>query len=233
MRLKSPIKQYDKHEETGTMTKSKPLENVKYERFCNAYVVSFNGRASALEAGYKRTSASEAAAKLLDMPEVQKRLQQLQVHFFKAKKLEREEVMRQLYYLCTRDVLDFCDKDTGYINIDDLRKLPKNLRASIDGVKVKQLYNKMGDVIGQEITITLSPKAKAIELAMKHFSLFAPDKLDVNMQGTLKVNWNEMFKSQRGETPEVEGLIEELPESRTQLIVRDAKGNVLAHAIPQ
>lgn len=215
------------------MTKSKPLENAKHERFCNAYLVSFNGKQSAIEAGYKKSAAGQIAYELMDKPEIQKRLKQLQETFFKAKKLEREEVMRQLYYLCTRDVLDFCDKDTGYINVNNLRKLPKNLRASIDGIKVKQLWNRDGDVIGEEITITLSPKAKAVELAMKHFSLFAPDKLDVNMQGTLKVNWNEMFKSMRDETPEVDSLIKELPESRTQLIVRDSKGNVLAHEIPQ
>lgn len=213
--------------------KSKPLENAKHERFCHAYVVSFNGKQSAIEAGYKKSAATQIAYELMDKPEIQKRLQQLQVSFFKAKKLEREEVMRQLYYLCTRDVLDFAEKDTGRINVDDLRKLPKALRCSIDGLKVKQLYDKFGDVVGQEITITLSPKAKAVELAMKHFSLFAPDKLDVNMQGTLKVNWQEMFKSMRNETPEVEQLIEELPEGRTQLIVRDAKGNVLAQEIPQ
>lgn len=215
------------------MTRSKPLENAKYERFCNAYLVSFNGKQSAIEAGYKKSAATQMAYELMDKPEIQKRLKHLQEHFFKAKKLEREEVMRQLYYLCTRDVLDFCDKDTGYININNLRRLPKNLRASIDGIKVKQLWDKQGEIIGEEITITLSPKAKAVELAMKHFSLFAPDKMDVNLQGTLKVEWQQMFKSQRNEIPEVEALIKELPESRTQLIVRDAKGNVLAHEIPQ
>ena len=212
---------------------SKPLENMKHERFCQAYVVSFNGTKAAIEAGYKKNSSAMIAHNLLERPDIRKRLRELQRSFFKAKKLEREEVMRQLYYLCTRDVLDFCERDTGVINTDDLRKLPKALRASIDGLQVKQIYDKFGDVIGQEIRITLSPKAKAVELAMKHFSLFAPEKVDINGQVEMKINWQEMFKSMRGETPEVEDLINELPEQKTQLISRNAKGHTTTTEIPQ
>lgn len=204
------------------MKSSKPLEVERHEKFCHAYLVSFNGRQAAIEAGYKKSAAGNLASVILDRPEVQARLQYLQRKFYKAKKLEREEVLRQLYYLCTRDVLDFAEKDTGTINVDDLRRLPKALRASIDGIRVKQIYDKRGDVIGQEITITLSPKAKAVELAMKHFSLFAPEKLDV--KNTVSIDWDQMFKSMKDQTPDVEDQIKELPEKKTELIIRDASG---------
>lgn len=200
---------------------STPLTNARHERFCHAYVVGFNGKKAALDAGYPDNSAYQMASTLLRKKSVRKRLKELQRDFFAAKKLEREEVLQQLYWLCTRDVLDFADKDTGTINVDDLRRLPKNLRASIDGLKVRQLYSKQGDVVGQEITLTLSPKAKAVELAMKHFSLFAPDKGELKVTGA--IDWDVLFQSQREKDPEVESLIEELPQGGTQLIIREKK----------
>jgi len=200
---------------------SQPLKVERHERFCHAYVVSFHGRNAAVEAGYSESSAPVMACQLMKKKSVRRRLKELQAEFFAAKKLEREEVLQQLYWLCTRDVLDFADKDTGTINVDDLRRLPKNLRASIDALKVRQLYDKQGEVIGQEITLTLSPKAKAVELAMKHFSLFAPDKGELKVTGA--IDWDVLFQSQREKDPEVESLIEELPQGGTQLIIREKK----------
>jgi len=199
---------------------SKPLENMRHERFCQAYVVSFNGKKAALEAGYKEHSVQAMASQLLARRDIRKRLRALQKDFFQAKKLEREEVIQQLYYLCTRDVLDFADHDTGVINVDDLRRLPKGLRASIDGLRVRQLYDKSGEVIGQEITLNLSPKAKAIEMAMKHFSLFAPEEVD--HKHSVSVDWDRMFESQAGKVPEVEEMIQQLPEKGTLLITKQA-----------
>lgn len=195
-----------------------PLKNQRHERFCHAFLVHFNGKKAAIEAGYPENSAAVMGSKMLSKKDVRARLRHLQKDFFAAKKLERDEVLQQLYYLVTRDVLDFADSDTGQIVTDDLRQLPKNLRASIDGLTVRQLYGEGREVIGQEIRITLSPKAKAVELAMKHFSLFAPE--EVNAKHTMAIDWDQLFLSQAGQTPEVEKLIEELPQGGTQLIIR-------------
>ncbi|MFA5056520.1 MAG: terminase small subunit [Opitutaceae bacterium] len=153
--------------------------NERQKRFAAEYLIDFNGMQAAIRAGYSARSASTHATNLLKIPLLREYMEILQRGDVRVLRLSRREVLKQLYYVATRDVLEFVD-DTG--ELLPINKLPDRARAAVDGFKQTVTV----DPETGERTITtqlkLSPKAAAIDMAMKHKGLFAPDKSSVRVE---------------------------------------------------
>lgn len=54
------------------------LEKRKHERFCQEYIIDYNGKAAALRAGYKESNARAQASSLLTNPNILARVRELQ-----------------------------------------------------------------------------------------------------------------------------------------------------------
>jgi phage terminase small subunit len=81
------------------------LENKRYERFCQEYVVDYNGTQAAIRAGYSDTSAKQTAYKLLKREEVSSRIRELQSEQVKRLAVSQDYVVLQMLetYQCCRE----------------------------------------------------------------------------------------------------------------------------------
>ncbi len=174
----------------------------KQRIFLYQYLVDSNSKRAAIAAGYSEKTATQKGAQLLQHPLIKAQLGKLQRQDVIKLELSREEILKQLYYACTRDVGDFEDEN-GQVHTS-LRAIPERLRACIDGFEVEQQSftdRETGETtITQKIKVKLSPKLGAIDLAMKHKGLFAAEKHEVTV-GVF--NWDALAKA-----PEQSNIIE-------------------------
>lgn len=77
----------------------------RYERFCQEYVVDYNGTQAAIRAGYKKKSARQQASRLLALEEVLTRISELQKDQLNRLALSQDYVVLQLLetYKCCRE----------------------------------------------------------------------------------------------------------------------------------
>ncbi len=54
------------------------LHNPRYERFCQEYVIDYNGTQAAIRAGYSKKSAKQQASRLLTIADILARVRELQ-----------------------------------------------------------------------------------------------------------------------------------------------------------
>jgi phage terminase small subunit len=135
--------------------------------FVEEYVSDPNATKAAIAAGYSKRTASVTGSQLLKRPHVAAAIGVLQRHTREQFEIERYEILSRLAFACTRDPADFLNKRTG--KLLPLRKMSKAARSCIDQLDIDP---KTGKVIG----IRLMSLATALDLAMKHKGLFAPDQ---------------------------------------------------------
>ena len=181
--------------------------------FVAEYLVDFDATRAAIAAGYSKHTASVKGSQLLSDSKIARVVRQLQKEDLERCQLTREEVLLQLYYCATRSAADFCDEN-GRI-ITDVQRLTKRAQNTIDGIEQTISH----DMNGEEIVRTklrLVPKAEAINMALKHMGMYAPDKHDVTVHPGL--DFDKLAKEDRP-PDEIEAellpkLEEEIPDAQ-------------------
>ena len=81
------------------------LDNKRHERFCQEYVVDYNGTQAAIRAGYKEKNARVQASALLTNPNILSRVHELQKDQLDRLALSQDYVVLQLLetYKCCRE----------------------------------------------------------------------------------------------------------------------------------
>lgn len=81
------------------------LDKKRYERFCQEYVVDYNGTQAAIRAGYKEKNARVQASALLTNPNILSRVHELQKDQLDRLALSQDYVVLQLLetYKCCRE----------------------------------------------------------------------------------------------------------------------------------
>lgn len=93
------------------------LENKRYERFCQEYIIDYNGTKAAIRAGYSEASARKQGSRLLTNVDILARVRELQHEQVERLAVTQDFVVLQLmetYQRCLEEtpVLKF-DPDTG------------------------------------------------------------------------------------------------------------------------
>jgi len=171
-------------------------------RFCFEYPKDYNGAAAVIRAGYSPKGAAVMATKLLNNPLIQATLGKLEREVMEECKIDVKEVLKHLYYLCTRVSSDFVDQDTGYLL--PLNEMNERAQACIDGFEVTEevIFGKGGKARGKLVKtkIRLSPKASGVDMALKHKGLYAAVKGEIEhtvnvLEQVLSQQVNEQGKS--------------------------------------
>lgn len=157
--------------------------------FVREYLVDCNQTAAAKRVGLKNPCSS--AGKLMKLPRVQKAISKL-IHD-RAEKLEitSEKVLQELAYSVFRDPLDLCDPKTGQLIINDMRNIPKRMRACIEGIEVDSFRNEETGEVRQKMKLKLTSKVQALDLAMKHLGLFEATEQNVKVS----IDWDQMYQN--------------------------------------
>lgn len=95
------------------------LTNKKHERFCQEYVIDYNGTKAAIRAGFKENSARQQAARLLTNANILSRVRELQHELVERLAVTQDYVINQLVdtYNCCRTpspVMQY-DPEQGWI----------------------------------------------------------------------------------------------------------------------
>lgn len=144
----------------------------KQERFCQLYTVHWNATRAAREAGYSEKSASVQGYDLLNIPLVQKRIDELKEHALKEIGVSRERILLELTRIATVDIGQAFD-EMGQLK--PLGEIPEDVRRAIAGIEVNEIFDGQGEqksVIGLAKKIKLWDKPKSLELIGKHLRLF-------------------------------------------------------------
>lgn len=168
--------------------------------FVERYAITRNATESAREAGYKKPNV--ASQLVLKNEKVAAVIQQIEKKTSERNGLERENVLRRLGCNLNRNLTDLVDGDGNIIS--DLRDLPPSAHAYVDGLKVKQLFDEEGKVIGQIIDYKLSPNASVQDMAMKHIGGYSAEKHEVKHF----VDWDSLLEPPKKKT--VEDKIDEI-----------------------
>ena len=148
--------------------------NDRQRRFALEYLIDCNGTRAAIAAGYSKKTASVKAAKLLQHKLIKRVIGKSELLSRKRLEATREDVLEQLAYCATRSGADFVDEQGNLIqNINDL---PIRAQNAIDGIEHEEFYDAEGTLVKVKRKLKLVPKASAIEMAMRHKGLFAPEK---------------------------------------------------------
>ena len=188
--------------------------------FIEEYRKSLDGTAAALVAFNckSRNSAAALACKVLKRPLVKKALGKLLEDDRRRREVEADEILTHLADCATRNAKLLFDENgilvfthkiiNGKKKGKTIHDLPDEITNTVDGVKqkVKRYETEDGTVVVEvETELKLVSKASAIDMAMKHEGLYAPNK---NLVGVVGVEWDKLagVPAEDGEDP-VEAVI--------------------------
>lgn len=152
------------------------LKNLKHETFCQEYASTLNATES-----YKRVyGASQRVAevngsKLLSNTKLQQRFKELMELRLKRIEEEGDEFLNQLRYSALFDPLEMFEFNNDRVTFKEFKEMPIQARRMVDGIKVKRIFSKEGDHIGDDIDIKFVSKAKMKELWGRHAGSFERD----------------------------------------------------------
>ena len=101
----------------------------KEEKFCNEYVIDFNGTQAALRAGYSQKNSRFTAARMLAKANITKTIYDLKIKQLKHIKVNRQFVIDGLLRIAqssnenvAKSALDSLGKHVGLFEIDNAQK---------------------------------------------------------------------------------------------------------------
>lgn len=153
------------------------LENEKHEAFALQFVIDLNGKQAAIRAGYSPKTAEVQASKLLRIPKVRARIDELKAKRAERVELKAENVIRELMRLGFSDLAEIFSKE-GQLRA--FRDIPEETRRAISSIKVKS-HREPGD---EDIEVwttefKLWDKPASLGMLAKHLKLLT-DKIEVS-----------------------------------------------------
>jgi phage terminase small subunit len=145
----------------------------KQQRFCDEYLIDFNGTRAAIAAGYSENTAAEIASENLTKPNIRTYLSTRQKELREVTGINQERVLNEFAKVAFSNLQDYF-KDGRLIDID---KLPRDAAAALSSVKAYEEKIE-GVTVGYTKEIKTYDKIKALEGLARHLGLFN-DKLDI------------------------------------------------------
>lgn len=160
-----------------------------HKRFCNYYLVDFNGADAIIKAGYKTTrlAASVYANTILKKPNVQFYLIERVYELTKGIEITVQRVLREAARIAFSDARNLFDEKG---NLKSPKDWDDNTAASVASVEVFEEYEGKGEArefIGYTKKVKLWNKTHAIELLMKYLKLLQPDHVNDDEEDVVPV----------------------------------------------
>ena len=159
--------------------------NAKQKRFCEEYIIDFNGTQAAIRAGYSKNTTQAQSSRLLSNVIIQGYIAELSKHIAEKAEVTAEQVVRELAVIAFSDVRKLFDAAGNMISIAEIEEATARAIAGIDVTNT--IYTKEGTSEKEEYTkkVKLWDKNKALETLAKYFGLFEKDNKQKTEQTTI------------------------------------------------
>jgi len=154
-----------------------------YEKFCQEYVIDFNGTRAAKAVGFGKTrrSSSMASVRLLARIDIQKRISKLMADRSERTRITQDMVLQELAVLGFSDFKHYGQiKNDGSLEFYSFKKIKDEKTRAIQSMK------EITGASGRSISLKLHEKVRPLELLGKHLGMFV-DTHNVNLTGNIKV----------------------------------------------
>lgn len=174
---------------------------------------SFDHVAAARKVGYANPSAD--ASGLLKNPHIATAIRRFQAARVDRAKVTSDRILEEVEFIALMDVVDLFSPD-GKLMVDNVHTLPERIRRCIRELKVRELRDREGNVIGVITEVKLWDKNKALELSMRHRGMLN-DKLRV--EGRVELDWDKLLDN--GQPRRDPNVIDVSPENMRELVLKE------------
>lgn len=146
-------------------------ENEK--RFCDEFLVDYNGTRAAIRAGYSKKSACSQASRLLTKAKVQQYLTQKKQKVADKLEITMERTLNEIGRIAFQDPRRLFNADGTFKSIHEL---DDDTAAVLSGTEIEESFtekNKVKLSTGRNIKLKFWPKDKALEMLAKHFKIYS------------------------------------------------------------
>lgn len=146
----------------------------KQKRFCEEYVIDFNGAQAAIRAGFSKNAAKEQAARLLTKANITEYVKILQTKLQERSQITADMVINELAKCGFSNIQDFIERGNSTV---DLSEVDARKAAAVSSVKVTNKTYGSGEdtTVEQQVEFKLYDKVSALNLLGKHFGTFDAD----------------------------------------------------------
>lgn len=150
----------------------------KQERFCEEYLIDLNGSQAAIRAGYSKDTAGSIGFENLKKPEIQNRIQELQLERSQRTGITADMVLQELAKCGFTNIQDYIN---GNLSIKDIASLDADKTKAI--ASIKKTITEFEGGSKEMVEFKLHDKLKALEMIGRHIGFFEKD----NNQSKLKI----------------------------------------------
>jgi phage terminase small subunit len=162
------------------------------KRFCDEYVIDFNGT-RAYKAAYpnckKDETAKAAASRLLTNVNVIQYIQEQKEELREKINITKEQVINQIARIAFGDIRKLYNENGGLKNIQDLDDDAAAIVAGIETTEEFDGYGEDREQIGYTKKVKIASKDKALDMLGKYFGIFT-EKVEINSDKPFEVNIN-------------------------------------------
>jgi len=142
----------------------------KQKRFCEEYLIDFNGTQAAIRSGYSKKTAKEISSENLTKPNIQGYIKELISKQQERTEITADKVLKELALIAFFDVSSLYSEDG---TLKSITELPEEVTKAIHSVKNRIEKQGQDKEDWAEIKeIRSHDKLKALELIGKYFAMF-------------------------------------------------------------
>lgn len=187
----------------------------KQKRFCEEYVIDWNGARSARVAGYKGNDVTLAvvANENLNKPYIREYIDKIKNNL---EELAGVSALRNLLELRKLAYSNLSNLKNDWISFKDFADLTDDEKACIQSAEITTITNEIGETI-TGYKIRLYDKLKALEMINKQMGYNATEKVDLTTKGKeIEQNSLNFVVSNPNISEKLSGFIDELKESKKE-----------------
>lgn len=162
----------------------------KQERFCQEYIIDFNGTQAAIRAGYSPDTANVIASENLTKPNIQDRLAELKKKAAESFGITKQQLINELSKIAFFDIRSIYTENNSLKNVHEF---DDKAAGAVAGIEADEIwgFNDEGDriVTGQTTKVKLNDKIKAIERVSRMLGFDEPIKSETKVTG-ITINYN-------------------------------------------
>ncbi len=149
-------------------------------RFCEEYIIDFNGTKAAIRAGYSEKTAASQASQLLTKLNIQNKIAKLIEKRSKRTEITQDKVLSEIAKLAFSDMNNYAQWGKDGVTLKDSSELSPEQTAAVSEVSESTTKD------GGTIKFKLHDKKGSLELLGKHLGIFQDAvPTDLNIKVTI------------------------------------------------